>query len=112
MTILVTAKNDKLHFIVPLEINIDHSLFPFYATILKKQLGYDLNAHWKKKLTLKEYAVRWKCLEERFDEKSFNIKHVSTSDQLADILTRLTTAKLLGTLRSMIIRMLLIMSDI
>ena len=54
----------------------------------------------------KPYAVRLKCLEERFEEKRFIIKHVSTKDQLADILTKPITTKVLGKLRSMIIQML------
>ncbi len=64
----------------------------------------------KGNLTVKKYAVRLKCLEEWFGEKSINIKHVSTRDQLADILTRFIITKPFGTLRDMIIRMLLIKS--
>lgn len=54
----------------------------------------------------KPYAVRLKCLEERFNRKKFVIRHVGTENQLADLLTKPITIKVMDKLRHMLIQML------
>ncbi len=54
----------------------------------------------------KPYAVRLKCLEERFNQRKFIIRHVGTENQLADLLTKPITIKVMDKLRHMLIQML------